>query len=149
MSPLLDTNPSKALYNSIKILETLLEKSPINLELSGSTLNIVLIMDNTRLFCANVGDSRAIIAQRPVSFFSKWESLQISTDHKPELQKEAERIAKSGGRIAAVQDFNGSFKGPKRVWRVKEDLPGLAMSRSIGDLIAKSLGVTWEPGKFY
>ena len=26
------------------------------------------------------------------------------------------------------------------------ELPGIAMSRSIGDQLAKSVGVTWEPG---
>ena len=145
MNPLLESSPEKALFNSIKLLETLLEKSSINLEMSGSTLIVILIKDN-KLYSANVGDSRAILAHRQQSFFSKWENIALSTDHKPELPKENERITKFGGRVAAIQDFTGKMKGPKRVWRLKEDLPGLAMSRSMGDLIAKSLGVTWEPG---
>jgi hypothetical protein len=29
-----------------------------------------------------------------------------------------------------------------------EDTPGLAMSRSIGDGLAHTIGVSWEPGKF-
>jgi hypothetical protein len=36
--------------------------------------------------------------------------------------------------------------GPKRVWLLKEDVPGLAMSRSIGDFVAQSVGVIAEPG---
>lgn len=32
-----------------------------------------------------------------------------------------------------------------RVWLKKENIPGLAMSRSIGDNVATSVGVTWEP----
>ena len=141
----METSPEKALYNSIKLLETLLEKSSIHLEISGSTLIVVLLIDN-KLYCANVGDSRAILAHRQASFFSKWENIALSIDHKPELPKEAERITKAGGRIGAIQDYSGKPKGPKRVWRLKEDMPGLALSRSMGDLIAKSLGVTWEPG---
>ena len=35
--------------------------------------------------------------------------------------------------------------GPSRVWLLNEDIPGLAMSRSIGDLVAVSAGVTCEP----
>ena len=37
------------------------------------------------------------------------------------------------------------FRGPLRVWLKNENLPGLAMTRSVGDSIAASVGVTWEP----
>ena len=82
VNPLLESNPEKAIYNSIKLLETLLEKSPINLDLSGSTFILVLLIDN-KLYCANVGDSRAILSHRTPSFFSKWENVPLSIDHKP------------------------------------------------------------------
>jgi len=36
-----------------------------------------------------------------------------------------------------------------RVWLKKENIPGLAMSRSIGDNVATSIGVTWEPEIFH
>lgn len=35
--------------------------------------------------------------------------------------------------------------GPQRVWLMHEDVPGLAMSRSLGDYVAQSVGVTPEP----
>lgn len=38
--------------------------------------------------------------------------------------------------------------GPFRVWLKNEFYPGLAMSRSIGDVCATSVGVTPEPGIF-
>ena len=44
---------------------------------------------------------------------------------------------------------NGVKSGPFRVWLKNENYPGLAMSRSIGDLIASAIGVTAEPGKIY
>jgi hypothetical protein len=37
------------------------------------------------------------------------------------------------------------FFGPKRVWLKNKQVPGLAMTRSIGDLVAGSVGVTAEP----
>ena len=37
--------------------------------------------------------------------------------------------------------------GPERVWLKDIDVPGLAMSRSFGDTIAASVGVTHIPGK--
>ena len=37
------------------------------------------------------------------------------------------------------------FMGPARVYVKHDDYPGLAMSRSIGDLVAHSVGVSAEP----
>ena len=39
--------------------------------------------------------------------------------------------------------------GPNRVWLKDAELPGLAMSRSLGDYVAQSVGVIPEPGKFF
>ena len=39
----------------------------------------------------------------------------------------------------------GMFYGPKRVWLKNKQVPGLAMTRSIGDMAASSVGVTAEP----
>lgn len=47
------------------------------------------------------------------------------------------RILMCGGRIDAFKDYiSGEEMGPKRVWLPNEEIPGLAMSRSIGDYIA-------------
>lgn len=35
--------------------------------------------------------------------------------------------------------------GPYRVWLKNENIPGLAMARSLGDLVAASVGVSPEP----
>ena len=40
------------------------------------------------------------------------------------------------------------FYGPKRVWLKNKQVPGLAMTRSIGDMSASSVGVTAEPEIF-
>jgi serine/threonine protein phosphatase PrpC len=37
------------------------------------------------------------------------------------------------------------YVGPARVYVKNDDYPGLAMSRSIGDLVAHSVGVSSEP----
>ena len=39
--------------------------------------------------------------------------------------------------------------GPSRVWLAHEDVPGLAMSRSLGDYVAQSVGVIPDPGNLY
>jgi serine/threonine protein phosphatase PrpC len=70
----------------------------------------------------------------------------LNRDHKPELKDEAERILKKGGRIDSFRDYynNGEPIGPQRVWLQHEELPGLAMSRSFGDRVAHSVGVSAE-----
>ena len=50
-----------------------------------------------------------------------------------------------GGRIERFIEENGEEVGPYRVWLKNEDYPGLAMSRSIGDLIATTVGVIPDP----
>ena len=37
--------------------------------------------------------------------------------------------------------------GVHRVWVKNQDFPGLAMSRSLGDKLAHTVGVSAEPGK--
>jgi len=43
-------------------------------------------------------------------------------------------------------DFMGNPVGPARVWLKHENIPGLAMARSIGDRIAAQVGVIADPG---
>jgi serine/threonine protein phosphatase PrpC len=74
-----------------------------------------------------------------------WMSIALSRDHKPDERDEAMRIFQHGGRVEAYQDEEGNPLGPARVWLKNEDIPGLAMSRSIGDLVAASVGVIYEP----
>jgi serine/threonine protein phosphatase PrpC len=47
----------------IRVTEGLFKNSGINLRFSGSTCVSVLIVGN-KVFCANVGDSRATLARR-------------------------------------------------------------------------------------
>ena len=71
----------------------------------------------------------------------------MSRDHKPELKEESERILAKGGRIDSFKDYynNGEPIGPQRVWLKHEEMPGLAMSRSMGDGVAHSVGVSADP----
>ena len=50
-----------------------------------------------------------------------------------------------GGRVFAVE-YDDGVDGPCRVLLGHMDVPGLAMSRSLGDAIAHTAGVSSEPG---
>ena len=108
---------------------------------SGTTCNIIFQFNN-HLLCANVGDSRSIL------IFDNNQNLQTSNifnfsyDHKPNINEECERILKHGGTIHKLLDKNGKILGgPLRVFKKNKNYPGLAMTRSLGDLNAKSCGV--------
>ena len=69
----------------------------------------------------------------------------LSYDLKPTLPLEKKRIYNKGGRVEKFKENDGSMNGPPRVWVKNEMYPGLAMSRSIGDFIATSVGVIPDP----
>mmetsp|Transcript_39460 Transcript_39460/g.102863 ORF Transcript_39460/g.102863 Transcript_39460/m.102863 type:complete len:366 (-) Transcript_39460:264-1361(-) len=105
---------------------------------SGTTATVVL-HDHRQdwLMVAHVGDSGAVLGR---AVGSKMEAVQLTRDHKPELDDERQRIRESGGLVLA--DGRGSF----RVYRSDSRGPGLNMSRSLGDLQGHDLcGLSAEP----
>lgn len=106
--------------------------------MSGTTCVVVINIDQ-HILCANAGDSRAILS-------TKEGIKNLSFDHKPEKNEEKNRIIKNGGKIHPIKEGN-RFIGPSRVWVKSGEYPGLAMSRSLGDFLAKSVGCTCAPGK--
>ena len=71
--------------------------------------------------------------------------FNLSNDLKPTLPLEKKRILEKGGRVEKYIEEDGTSNGPYRVWVKNEMYPGLAMSRSIGDFIASSVGVIPNP----
>ena len=115
-------------------------RSYIDVNYSGTTAITVFIHGKV-LMCANTGDSRALIGK----YINNWEVIELSHDHKPDNIHEKHRIEQSGGRVEPYKDASGLYVGPFRVWKKYEQVPGLAISRSIGDLVAGSVGVICEP----
>ena len=117
---------------------------------SGSTCCLVIHI-GTHIICANSGDSRALVVfDHPGNMnktnFNLWNVTPLSVDFKPEMPEERERILMSGGVVEQMKDELGEGCGPYRVWIKGKDYPGLAMSRSIGDLKGKEVGVIPNPG---
>ena len=75
--------------------------SPVDCNFSGSTTVGCLLL-GTHMWCANVGDSRAIMAKYRNG---EWIASPLSTDHKPDDKIEMQRILISGGR---VEPFKGN-----------------------------------------
>ena len=113
------------------------KNSDIDANFSGTTC-VMVFQVGEKLICANVGDSRAILVK------GNNEIIPLSIDQKPNDPEESKRIVENGGEISQFEE-DGEKSGPFRVWKKGEVYPGIAMSRSIGDLIATTLGVIPEP----
>ena len=116
----------------------------IDAELSGTTAVAMLIRELPsepgvlHTWTAWTGDSRAVLYDA-----ANKKTIDMTDDHKPDTPLEMERIKKAGGFVSPPEEEWG---GPARVWLDPEmTLPGLAMARSIGDHLVKSVGVTAEP----
>jgi serine/threonine protein phosphatase PrpC len=72
-------------------------------------------------------------------------AIPISFDQKPENPAEKARIKAAGGRVEPLPGPPGEDCGPQRVWLADVDVPGLAMSRSIGDEVSQQVGVISVP----
>ncbi|KAG9455583.1 hypothetical protein H6P81_000091 [Aristolochia fimbriata] len=122
----------KALDKELKLLE--------ELDCSGSgTTAVTIIKQGEDVIIANLGDSRAVLGTR--SDEGTLMALQLTTDLKPSVPQEAERIRNSRGRVFALKEEPNI----QRVWLPDDDMPGLAMARAFGDFMLKSYGIIAIP----
>jgi serine/threonine protein phosphatase PrpC len=93
---------------------------------------------------AAAGAARPTATPPPVGPRALFSAQAISEDHKPDLPGERARIEATGGRVFATT-FDDGDVGPARVYLADADIPGLAMSRSLGDALVHGAGVTSTP----
>jgi len=143
--PSFATDIQKALTETLAFLErNLLRDSSIDTEFSGTTA-VLSVVRGKKLTVANIGDSRITIGTELTG--GNVQAAAVSDDHKPDRPDEKARILQRGGRVFAVE-YDDGIDGPPRVWLGHMDVPGLAMSRSLGDTVAHSAGVSSEPEFF-
>lgn len=160
--------------------------SIVDFQLSGST-GVFVLVRGTTMFCANVGDSRAVIGREeeasirserlsdgadgsplldagvslppPMPVPAKnnekkrksrhtnarpafYVPVALSIDQRPSKPSEKERLLAAGARVDA---WEGIGEGEDRVWLPEARTPGLAVSRTFGDLLVKEYGVICTP----
>lgn len=155
----LRAQPEKAMTDAVRRLCDELTDTNINVAFSGSTLCFGLRVQtppnanggsggsaaaagSDMLYVANVGDSRCVMCRQGPN--GQPIAIPLSTDQKPERADEKARILAHGGRVEPLPGPPGEC-GPARVWLAEADVPGLAMSRSIGDEVSQTVGVTSVP----
>ena len=95
--------------NALELLKEF-RNEPDSTTFAGCTANVVLITA-TEVYCANAGDSRAYLHTK------SGETKALSTDHKPDVETERQRINNAGGYVSEG--------------RVNDNLN---LTRAIGDL---------------
>jgi serine/threonine protein phosphatase PrpC len=150
-----------ALVGALAAVEkSVLARRDIDCSLSGCT-GVVAVVCGDHVTVANVGDSRAVLVRTaavPAAAAAAAAAADgggdgptlrlvpapVTVDHKPTLPTETRRILLAGGRVHAIRYADG-VEGPVRVWCRDDDVPGLAMSRSLGDTVGKRAGVSSTP----
>ena len=99
---------------------------------SSGSCGAITIVKNNKLIISNTGDSRIVVYKNGKLFFA-------TEDHKPNSDKEKERIKNSGGQIYQTTSLIPLYYNGKKIdlpWRV---FPGrLSVSRTFGDIGAKN-----------
>lgn len=137
----------------IKVDRGLLDEEEIEPMYSGTTACVVL-KRHQKLYVANCGDSRAVLARRrprcnggsgvdgEQQEQQGFTTIPLSIDQNPDSIGEKERILDSGGYVSPPPEPGLTA----RVWLDSNMTQiGLAMARSIGDHAVKSVGVIAEP----
>ncbi|XAR56864.1 Phosphoprotein phosphatase [Bertholletia excelsa] len=133
----------QSMLKAFKLMDKELKfNSMIDSFCSGTTA-VTLVKQGQDLILGNVGDSRAVLASRDKD--NALTAVQLTTDLKPNLPREAARIQQCKGRVFALQDE----PEVARVWLPNSDSPGLAMARAFGDFCLKDFGLISVPDVYY
>ncbi|XP_038564662.1 protein phosphatase 1D-like isoform X2 [Micropterus salmoides] len=108
---------------------------------SGTTASVIVIR-GVHMYVAHVGDSAVVVGVKENDSDITLQALEVTQDHKPELPKEKERIERLGGSVMKKSGVNRvvwkrprlTHNGPVRRSTVIDQIPFLAVARSLGDL---------------
>jgi len=116
-------------------------KTPSGLPSTAGTTASVLFLMNHKYYVGHVGDSRIVLGRQDVHE-SYWIPHSFTEDHKPDCPLEKKRIEEAGGKVlnkAGVDRVvwyrpTQGHQGPIRRSTHFEEIPFLAVARSLGDL---------------
>eukprot|EP00916_Digyalum_oweni_P015020 GHVL01024525.1.p1 GENE.GHVL01024525.1~~GHVL01024525.1.p1 ORF type:complete len:232 (+),score=34.85 GHVL01024525.1:152-847(+) len=91
----IELGPEAALVYAYEKCNNFLFDSTMDINFSGTTC-VTCFFQGDYVYCANVGDSRAIVACKNSTL---WKSKALSNDHKPDCETERIRIESAGWRV--------------------------------------------------
>ncbi|XP_066153788.1 uncharacterized protein Pp2C1 [Euwallacea fornicatus] len=107
---------------------------------AGTTASIAFIRRG-KIYIGHVGDSGIILGYQEPGC-SEWKAKQLTKDHKPESPDELRRIESCGGKVVSKSGVPRvvwnrpkiGHQGPVRRSTPIDEIPFLAVARSLGDL---------------
>eukprot|EP00250_Pteridium_aquilinum_P021488 c25141_g1_i1 orf=448-3657(+) len=150
-----NTDIVQAYHSAFLTTNVQLHRHTIDDSMSGTTAITVLVRGKT-LYIANVGDSRAVLAERRGKDLV---AVDLSSDQTPFRSDECARVKLCGARVLTLDQLEGLKNpnvqcwggeedddgDPPRLWVANGMYPGTAFTRSIGDKIAEQIGVIAVP----
>lgn len=106
---------------------------------AGTTASVAFLRKG-KLYIGHCGDSGIVLGR--TDHRGKWIAQPLTTEHKPESQSELARIESFGGKVQQKQGIHRvvwyrpkhPHQGPIRRNTRIEEVPFLAVARSLGDL---------------
>ncbi|XP_075157128.1 protein phosphatase 2C [Haematobia irritans] len=108
---------------------------------AGTTATVAFIR-REKIYIGHVGDSGIVLGYQNENE-NFWRAKQLTVDHKPESVEERTRIMRSGGKVVVKSGVprvvwnrprNASHRGPIKHKTPVDEIPFLAVARSLGDL---------------
>lgn len=108
---------------------------------AGTTATVAFIRHG-KMYIGHVGDSGIVLGYQDPDGSMDWKARPLTQDHKPECDVEKSRIMSSGGKVVAKSGVSRvvwtrprlGHKGPIRRSTPIDEIPFLAVARSLGDL---------------
>jgi len=114
----------------------------LDLHLTGASCTVVLADDEV-FWVANVGDCRAVLGTpdpKPNAEHFHFVPVPLTEDHVLSVKTEFDRIQASGGEMRRLVNDK-----VYRLYLQDGDVPGLTLTRSIGDRVAHVVGISHLP----
>ena len=104
---------------------------------AGTTASICFVRRG-KLFIANVGDSRIVLARKNPRVPTKWQAKPLTEDHRPDNEVELARIRSAGGKVVDTYGIARVVWNRPTINRNSgkihcTEIPFLTLSRSLGD----------------
>mmetsp|Transcript_45848 Transcript_45848/g.102782 ORF Transcript_45848/g.102782 Transcript_45848/m.102782 type:complete len:413 (+) Transcript_45848:18-1256(+) len=130
----------EALRRAFESSQTDLERSFSSMQVfSGATVALCCMQEAAEtVWCAHVGDSRIVLGDMETG-----RPVYATAEHKAHHPDEYSRLEAAGAQVVQKRYDDGEVVS--RIFIPKTGVPGLAMSRSLGDGCLKKYGVSAEP----
>lgn len=110
------------------------------LSTAGSTASVAFIRHG-KIYIGHCGDSGIVLGYADDADDRTWRATSLTVDHKPESHAEKTRIQRAGGKVVVKSGVprvvwnrpKPGHKGPVRRSTPIDEIPFLAVARSLGD----------------